>query len=196
MAVNERHTPVGLDALIRTCHRGWTVAVLAELERQGGGRVAELAHRLSAPRASIRSALAALEDQELIARMRRHAHPLSPEVALSAAGQNAAVHAAELMVRLRRLEAEARGLERRKWSLPVLLSVGSGASRFIDLSRSLAPATDRALAQALQRLGDGRLIRRSVAPTWPTRIRYAPTRRGAAVVEPLESFAGALAGTP
>ncbi len=186
--------PPGLRQLVRTCHRGWALAILADLARHNGTRVAELAHRLSAPRNSIRNATIALAEQGLIERVDGHGHPLRPEVVLSLAGVGVAPHAAKVLARLQ--STDLRGLERGKWVLPTLLSVGSGRYRFSDVRRTLAPITDRALVHALQTLGEGKLVDRSVGERWRTRIRYAPTDRGTAVLTPLKLFAEALRERP
>ncbi|MER7890462.1 helix-turn-helix domain-containing protein [Micromonospora sp. NPDC094482] len=66
----------------------------------------------------------------------------------------------------------------RRWTGAILLAGVRGARRFGEYRAAVSGISDRLLAQRLKELeGDG-LIERTVIPTSPVQIRYAPSPDG------------------
>lgn len=74
----------------------------------------------------------------------------------------------------------------RRWVGVVLIAGYLGASRFSEYRRFSAGISDRVLAQRLRELEQHGLIERTVVPTMPVQIRYAPTPRGRSLVRALQ----------
>jgi DNA-binding HxlR family transcriptional regulator len=76
----------------------------------------------------------------------------------------------------------------RRWTGAILLAGSRGARRFSEYRAVVSGVSDRLLSQRLRELEAEQLIERTVIPTTPVQIRYAPTARGAelmAVLQPL-----------
>ncbi len=180
----------GLSTLIRICHRGWAIPILAHMGARPATRTAELAHALDAPRGSIRTAVDGLVSVGLARRWEGHAHPLRPEISLANAGTKAALYARALMEELD--EAGAAAIARRKWSLPVVAALDGGETRFGELRNRLPTSTDRALSQALRLLAEHELVARSVSASWPPAVHYTVTPTGQALSKSVQRLASAL----
>ena len=61
-----------------------------------------------------------------------------------------------------------------------------GARRFSEYRRFAAGISDRMLTQRLRELEHRGLIERTVVPSMPVQISYAPTRRGEGLVRALQ----------
>jgi DNA-binding HxlR family transcriptional regulator len=155
--------------------------LLAELQRSGGGRFAELRHRLGLPRDSLVRTLDAAIAAGWAQRNPGHGHPLRPEVILTEEGQRLARPALALAEALAQQGLSAAALSR--WSLPLIQGLALGNERFNELSRHVPEASPRALSQALQRLVANDLVGRSVEPGYPPSSRYRLTERGKALAE-------------
>src|SRR6185437_15304195 len=88
------------ERLAQLFHHRWAVPVLAELHRWHGSRFVALHRRLGIGRESLRRTLAALAEQDLVARNSGYGHPMRPEYVLTAQGEAVAPACAELMVAL------------------------------------------------------------------------------------------------
>lgn len=162
---------MSISELIALFHHRWAAPVLAELERQKGSRFAALVGILGLGRESLRRTLDALIALELVARNPGYGHPLRPEYVLTPRGE-------PIARRCRRL-VEALGDERelllRKWSLPVLVTMGH-AGRFSELREELPGITPRALAIALKDLQSAGLVERVVDEgAHPPTVLYTAT---------------------
>jgi DNA-binding HxlR family transcriptional regulator len=166
--------------LVDLAHHRWSIPILADLEPRGGARIVELAHRVGGSREAVRQAADMLVRMGLLAPNPGHGHPLRPEVMLSEAGRRAAGSAVALERALAR--ADATDLARRKWTLPVLLSLRSGAARYGEVRRTLPRVTDRALSSALQELEQTGLVARDVVDGAPPFARYRITAAAQPVV--------------
>ena len=65
-----------------------------------------------------------------------------------------------------------------KWSMLVVMLLGSGPRRFNDLKRAVDGVSQRMLSLTLRRLERDGLVRRTVTPTVPPRVDYALTALG------------------
>ena len=68
----------------------------------------------------------------------------------------------------------------------VLIAGYLGARRFSEYRRLAAGISDRLLSLRLRQLEQRGLIERTVVPSMPVQITYAPTPSGRALVEALE----------
>jgi DNA-binding HxlR family transcriptional regulator len=170
--------------LVRLAHFRWTLPVLAELHRSQGGRFANLAYALGVGRESLRRTLGFLDAEGLVQRNPGHGHPLRPEYLLTAAGAVVAEPAAALVELLASLGQTEVGL--RKWSLPILRSLGPGPLRFSELRATLAGVTPRALTLALKDLEAAALVTRTVTTDYPPATLYSATPSGSALAAAAE----------
>ncbi|GAA4579829.1 helix-turn-helix domain-containing protein [Micromonospora coerulea] len=79
----------------------------------------------------------------------------------------------------------------RRWTGAILLAAMRGARRFSEYRAMVDGISDRLLAQRLKELAADGLLERSVIPSTPVQIRYAPTADGRelmAVLQPLVSW--------
>jgi len=59
-----------------------------------------------------------------------------------------------------------------KWKIPIIVSVGVGNDRFVDIQESIPGITPKVLAKELKELEQHQLIKRTVIGEYPVRIRY------------------------
>ncbi|TVQ58933.1 MAG: transcriptional regulator [Phycisphaerales bacterium] len=177
----------GAEALVRLFHHRWAPGALAQLARDGGGRLVTIAHRLDAPRDSVRSALDALVELGLAAPNPGYGHPLRPEFLPTHAGLAAGPHCDRLLQSIRRMDARDACL--RKWSMPTVYALHRGADRFAHIAGALQGVTPRALTSTLRDLASVDFVRRVVEDASPPRTRYTPMRRARAVAPILEDIA-------
>lgn len=163
--------------LSRLSLQRWLLPLLADLAAHGGGaRFAELLHRLDLPRDSLVRALAEAAAQGWIVRNSGHGHPLRPEYLLTEAGRAVAVRARAIADTQIRLGLTPGSVTR--WGLPVVAAIEAGHDRFNMLARTLAPASPRALSQALVALDSHALIDREIIDLRPPASRYRLTDAG------------------
>ena len=74
----------------------------------------------------------------------------------------------------------------RRWVGVVLIAGYLGARRFSEYRRFSAGISDRMLTQRLRELEHRGLLERTVIPTMPVQITYAPTPRGQGLVRALQ----------
>jgi len=74
----------------------------------------------------------------------------------------------------------------RRWVSVVLIAGYLGARRFGEYRRFAVGISDRVLTQRLRELEQHGLLERTVVPTMPVQISYAPTARGRDLVEALQ----------
>lgn len=163
--------------LTRLSRQRWLLPLLADLAAHGGGaRFAELLHRLELPRDSLVRALAAAEAQGWVKRNSGHGHPLRPEYLLTGEGRDVAVRARAITDTQTHLGLTPGSVTR--WGLPVVAAIDAGHDRFNMLARMLAPASPRALSQALVALDGHALIDREIIDLRPPASRYRLTDAG------------------
>lgn len=175
-----RVDPGGLSGVF---HRRWAVPVLGELAELRGCRLIQLTTRLEAGRQPVRDAIDALIGLGLVRPNPGYGHPLRPEYLLTARGERAAPACRDLMRALERARAVPVGL--RKWSMPTLAALDTGATRFGEIAGALGGATDRAVSIALGELGEAGLVSRRVIDARPPTPTYALTKRAGPIARPL-----------
>jgi DNA-binding HxlR family transcriptional regulator len=171
---------VSIELVIALFHHRWAALVLAELERQRGGRFVALSRGLGVGRDSLRRTLDALVELGLVTRNPGHGHPLRPEYVLTDDGEAVARRCSRLVVLL---DAHA-AVALRKWSLPVLVAL-ERPSRFSELRARLPGVTARALAIALKDLRAAGLVERRVEDAYPPSALYAATAAGRRLRAPM-----------
>jgi DNA-binding HxlR family transcriptional regulator len=176
-------------------HHRWAAGVLAELDRTRGSRFVTLANRVGVGRESLRRTLSALIEGGLVMRNPGYGHPLRPEYVLTPRGLRVAPVCGDLLAGLRELGVEGAALK--KWSLPVVLSLGGpGRRRFSALQERLRDITARALALALKDLTAAGLVDRAVTDGYPPASVYSLTRAGARLLPVLRRLESALEEPP
>jgi DNA-binding HxlR family transcriptional regulator len=74
----------------------------------------------------------------------------------------------------------------RRWVGVILLAGAHGARRFGQYRASVTGISDRMLTQRLRELESHGLIDRTVIPSTPVQILYAPSARGQQLIEALQ----------
>ncbi len=160
-----------MAGLVRLSHHRWLVPLVAEIGHSGGERFAVLTARLQISGPSLRRALAAAEEANLVMPNPGHGHPLRPEYLLTPWGEAIAAECLEVVKCARArtwLELVAR-----KWSLPVLAAVQAGCHRYSHVAQALPTATPRALANALDDLTKVGCMERDIIDDRPPRPAYS-----------------------
>jgi DNA-binding HxlR family transcriptional regulator len=154
----------------------WAVALLADLAAHNGARFVELIHRLGLPRDSLVRTLDALKTAGWVMPNPGHGHPLRPEYVLSDQGKRIAIGAGRIGEAQAELGISPGSLTR--WGLPLVRAIDQGHSRFNALTRTLAPASPRALSQSLRSLSECALVDRTLIDAWPPVSTYSLTPGG------------------
>lgn len=76
-----------------------------------------------------------------------------------------------------------------KWSVLVVVLLGSGATRFNKLRRAIDGISQRVLTATLRRLERDGLVERTVYPTNPPQVAYALTSLGRSFLGPIKALA-------
>jgi DNA-binding HxlR family transcriptional regulator len=160
-------------------HRRWAVPVIAELHRSSGAKFVTLANRLGVSRDALRQTLEELIERGLVIRNPGYGHPLRPEYILTEAGAAIAPSCLSLFRTLDELKAGDVAL--RKWSMPIVFALRTGAKRFSELKAALPGITPRALTQSLKELRDHGLVTRLVVDEYPPTSVYQITARSRAL---------------
>jgi DNA-binding HxlR family transcriptional regulator len=75
-----------------------------------------------------------------------------------------------------------------KWTMQIVMTLGSGPVRFNALRRAVEGISQRMLTRTLRGLERDGLISRTVTPTVPPRVDYALTPLGRSLVEPVSAL--------
>lgn len=159
-----------VGALVQLCHHGWVIPLVVHVGRQRGARFAVLLRRLGIARTTLERAILSADELDLVMRNPGHGHPMRPEYLLTPRGETIGPACEGVLVASERLDSP--GLLRRKWTLPVLASLGQGAVRFSDLRRDLPSCSPRALAHALEQLQAAGWVIRDLVDQRPPRPSY------------------------
>lgn len=166
--------PPSLEELVRLSHHRWVVPLVAEISQTGGTRFAVLSTRLEVSGPSLRRAIAAAEQANLVMRNPGYGHPLRPEYLLTVRGESIAPECIEVLK-----AARVHGwtvLATRKWSLPVLAATAFGCDRYCDIVQALPTSTPRVLTRTLVDLTQAGCIRRTLIDKRPPRPIYSVAR--------------------
>lgn len=157
-------------------------AMLAELYQRDGARVVELVNGLDTSRATVRQTVDHLVACGWVMANPGHGHPLRPEFVLTPEGREIGARCSVLRRAARREGVEDAML--RRWSVPLVVSIGAGVDRFREIARVLSPITDRALSLALGVLEESRVVDRRVGEWGGSEIRYHLGSAGGALRGP------------
>ena len=127
----------------------WYVRVLAHLYDHNGARFVVMKHALGINADSLTRTLKALIDEGWVERNPGYGHPLRPEYILSDSGRVLAERCSRFDTVVDTLQVASTVYH--KWSVPTLIVIDHGVSRFNALREQLA-ITPRALTQSLERL--------------------------------------------
>jgi DNA-binding HxlR family transcriptional regulator len=75
-----------------------------------------------------------------------------------------------------------------KWKLPIIISVGVGNQRFIDVQESIPGITPKALAKELKYLEQNQLIKRIITDDYPVKVTYRLTSYAATLKPVIEAL--------
>lgn len=75
-----------------------------------------------------------------------------------------------------------------KWSVLVVILLGSGSRRFSELKRSIGSISQRMLTLTLRGLERDGLVTRTVTPSIPPRVDYELTDLGRSLLEPVQAI--------
>ncbi|MDR7273643.1 winged helix-turn-helix transcriptional regulator [Catenuloplanes atrovinosus] len=76
-----------------------------------------------------------------------------------------------------------------RWSMLVVILLGTRSYRYNDLHRSIEGISQRMLTRTLRSLEEDGLVSRTVHPTVPPGVEYALTPLGRTLLEPLSALA-------
>lgn len=80
-----------------------------------------------------------------------------------------------------------------KWTVLVIMMLGDGPQRFSDLKRMVVGVSQRMLTLTLRALERDGIVERTVHPTVPPRVEYAPTDLGrSSLAVPVKALAAGL----
>ena len=175
------HTSGDFSSLIALVHRRWNIPILAELHRQKGAKFVSLANSLDVGRASLSASLNDLIESGLVARNTGHGHPMRPEYLLTESGREIGAVCGELMRGFR--TAPDVDLALRKWTLPIVVTIGDDVCRFSDVRKSLGDVTPRAIALALKAMSERNWVRRTLIDDYPPTAGYALKPKGRRIRE-------------
>jgi DNA-binding HxlR family transcriptional regulator len=74
-----------------------------------------------------------------------------------------------------------------KWSVLVVMQLGSGPRRFSELKRSIGSISQRMLTLTLRGLERDGLVTRTVTPSIPPRVDYELTELGRSLLDPVQA---------
>jgi DNA-binding HxlR family transcriptional regulator len=87
------------------------------------------------------------------------------------------------------LRDQAVGLLSRKWTLRIVVALGTGMKRHSELTRILPDITQKVLTETLREMERTGIVERSIFPTIPPRVEYKLTESGFGLLKLSESFA-------
>jgi len=75
-----------------------------------------------------------------------------------------------------------------KWSVLIIMRLGSGSRRFNEIKRMIGGISQRMLTLTLRNLERDGIVSRKVTPSIPPRVDYALTDLGRDLLEPVQSL--------
>jgi DNA-binding HxlR family transcriptional regulator len=75
-----------------------------------------------------------------------------------------------------------------KWSMMIVMLLGDGPKRFMELKRAIDGISQRMLTLSLRNLERDGLVSRTVTPTIPPRVDYELTELGQSLREPVQGL--------
>lgn len=159
--------------IISLCHYRWAIPILAELWRTDGSKFVTLSFRLGISRDSLKRTLMEMSEDGWLKKNPGYGHPLRPEYILTEAGRDVGPACAKIVAFLAEQNIADVGLQ--KWSIPILVALAKGATRFSEIKTALPGVTPRAITLALKDLCDVGLSERVVIGGYPPTSIYRLT---------------------
>ena len=159
--------------IISLCHFRWAIPILAELWRTEGSKFVTLSFLLEISRDSLKRTLMEMSAAGWIKKNPGYGHPLRPEYILTEAGREVGPACAKIVACLAEKNVADVGLQ--KWSIPILVALAEGATRFSEIKTALSGVTPRAITLALKDLCDVGLSERVVIDGYPPTSIYRLT---------------------
>lgn len=75
-----------------------------------------------------------------------------------------------------------------KWSIQIIVTLGTGQHRFNELKRAIEGISQRMLTLTLRGLEHDGLVTRKVTPSIPPRVDYSLTELGRSLLEPVQAL--------
>jgi DNA-binding HxlR family transcriptional regulator len=187
--VNTSNLPANLARLTTLVHHRWNIPVIAEIHRHSGAKFVTLLNRLEVSRGSLSASLSHLSTLDLVRKNEGHGHPMRPEYLLTRQGLAIGDEAVELVDALRR--TGELDLALRKWSMPLVVAIGSGRTRFNELRAALCDATPRAITIGLRSLLQHGWVNRRLIDEFPPTAGYELRAKGRRILTRLDNLNGA-----
>lgn len=159
--------------IISLCHYRWAIPILAELWRTDGSKFVTLSVRLGISRDSLKRTLVEMSEDGWIKKNPGYGHPLRPEYILTEAGRDVGPACTKIVAFLAERKVADIGLQ--KWSIPILVALAQGATRFSEIKIALPGVTSRAMTLALKDLCNVGLSERVVIDGFPPTSIYRLT---------------------
>lgn len=149
---------------------------MAELHRQSGAKFVTLANHLAVSRSSLSVSLEHLIDLGLVRRNTGHGHPMRPEYLLTKKGAAIGRGCMSLLTIVRRRDEIDAAL--RKWTIPLVATIGERSLRFNELRAVLHEATPRAITIGLKSLLQQNWATRTIIDDYPPAAGYELKLKG------------------
>jgi len=174
--VSASNRQIELARLTGLVHHRWNILVIAELQRHSGAKFITLVNRLQVSRGSLSASLAHLTHLGYVRRNLGHGHPMRPEYLLTKQGVAIGDECLSLVRLLQRRDEV--DLAFRKWTLPLVVTIGERRLRFNQVRASLHDATPRAIAIGLKSLLKNGWAERSIIDDYPPTAGYELRSKG------------------
>ena len=106
---------------------------------------------------------------------------MRPEYLLTARGKAIGGLCGELVSGLRTAPDVDLGL--RKWTLPIVATIGEDVCRFSEVKKALGDATPRAITLALKAMSERNWLRRTLIDDYPPTAGYALKPKGRRILD-------------
>lgn len=178
-----------LAPVVELFHRSYAIPAIACLHAEQGAKFITLVNRLGASRDTVNLTLKHLISRGIVMKKTGYGHPMRPEYVLTEAGARLGESCVQLVTAVDAMDIATVAF--RKWSMPVVSSIGRGAGRFSHLLDHLRGVSPRALTCALRDLDGVDVIERAVNDAWPPHPCYALTPTGRELMPALNALCAA-----
>jgi len=172
-------------------HHSYVVPMIACLHAEQGAKFVTLVNRLGASRDAVTMTLKYLIKKGIVEKNPGYGHPMRPEYVLTRGGSRLGTACRSVLEAVD--EFEIAEVAFRKWSMPVILAIGHGASRFSAMQEILGTITPRALTGALRDLGRAEVVEREINESWPPHPHYELATIGQSLLPKLDRLRVAAA---
>jgi DNA-binding HxlR family transcriptional regulator len=180
-----------LAQVVGLFHHSYVVPMIACLHAEQGAKFVTLVNRLGASRDAVTMTLKYLIEKGIVHKNPGYGHPLRPEYVLTREASRLGTACVSVLEAVDRFDIGEVAF--RKWSMPVVLAVGHGASRFSAMQEILGPITPRALTGTLRDLGRVEVVQREINESWPPHPHYELATIGQSLLPKLDRLRVAAA---